>query len=89
MCRTLDRACEEATLSHYPTLFRIEATAAVATALLGVVTLLWRDWIEVTTGWDPDQHDGSLEWAIVAVLLLVSLSLALLARRHLRLALAR
>ena len=70
-------------------LFRIEATLAVVTGLLGVVTLVWPDWIEVTSGWDPDQHSGSLEWAIVAVLLLVSLSLALLARRELRLASAR
>ena len=69
-------------------LFRIEATLAVVTGLLGVVTLFWHDWIEVT-GWDPDRHSGSLEWTIVAVLLLVSLSLALLARRELRLASAR
>jgi hypothetical protein len=69
-------------------LFRVEATLAVVTGLLGVVTLFWHDWIEVT-GWDPDQHSGSLEWAVVAVLLLVSLSLALLARRELRMAWAR
>jgi hypothetical protein len=76
-------------LSRYPTLFRIEVTLAAATGLLGVVTVVWPDWIEVTTGWDPDQHRGSLEWAIVAVLLLVSILLALLARRDLRLASAR
>ena len=78
-----------APLSRYPTLFRIEATVAVATGLLGVVTIVWPDWIEATTGWSPDRHGGSLEWAIVAVLLVVSLSLALLARRDLRLASAR
>lgn len=70
-------------------LFRVEAALAVATGLLGVVTIVWPDWIEVTSGWDPDKHDGSLEWAIVAVLVLISLSLALLARRDLRLASAR
>jgi DMSO/TMAO reductase YedYZ heme-binding membrane subunit len=76
-------------LKRQPTLFRIEATLSVVTGLLGVVTLFWRDWIEATTGWDPDKHSGSLEWAIVAVLILLSLSLALLARRELRPASAR
>jgi hypothetical protein len=70
-------------------LFRIEATFAVATGLLAVVTAAWPDWIEIASGWDPDQHSGSLEWAIVGVLLVVSLSLAALARRELRLASAR
>ncbi len=76
-------------MSRYPRLFRIESTLAVATGLLGVVAVVRPDWIEVTTGWDPDQHGGSLEWAIVALLLLVSLSLALSARRDLRQASAR
>jgi hypothetical protein len=67
-------------------LFRIEAAFAVATGLLAVLTAFWPDWIEVASGWDPDQRSGSLEWAIVAVLLVVSLSLAVLARRELRLA---
>lgn len=79
----------DAPLRRYPTSFRIEATLAAATGLAGLVTVVWRDWIEVTTGWDPDRHDGSLEWGIVAVLLLVSLSLAALARREWRLASAR
>jgi hypothetical protein len=47
------------------------------------VTLFWHDWLEVT-GWDPDRHSGSAEWAIAAVLLLVALVLGALARRDYR-----
>ena len=65
-------------------MFRIEATLAVLTGALGVVTAVWPDWIEAATGWDPDRHNGSVEWAMVTALLPASLSLALLARREWR-----
>ena len=68
-----------------PGMFRIEATLAVLTGALGVVTAVSSEWIEVATGWDPDRHSGSLEWAVVTGLLLASLSLALLARHEWRL----
>lgn len=63
--------------------FKIETILAAASGLLGIVTLFWHDWIEVT-GWDPDHHSGSAEWIIAAVLLLVALVLGLLARRDAR-----
>jgi len=28
---------------------------------LAVLTVVWPDWIEVTTGLDPDQHSGAIE----------------------------
>ena len=37
------------------------------------------------TGLDPDQHNGSVEWLIVAVLLAVAVAMGLVARRHWRL----
>ena len=40
-------------------LARIEVSLAVLTGILGVLTLLWRDWIEALTGWSPDHHSGS------------------------------
>lgn len=51
---------------------------------LGLLTVFWRDWIEGLTGWDPDHHDGSVEWLIVAVLLTVAVVVGLIARRDWR-----
>jgi hypothetical protein len=42
--------------------------------------IFWRDWIEALTGYDPDQHDGTVEGVIVIVLLSFCAVLALAAR---------
>ena len=34
-----------------------------------VLTIFWPDWIEALTGFDPDEHDGTVEWLIVIGLL--------------------
>ena len=60
--------------------FWIEAVLAGASAFLFVLTLVWRDWIEGTTGYDPDRHSGSLEWAIVVGFLVLAGVFGLLAR---------
>jgi hypothetical protein len=60
--------------------FWIESWIAVASGVLGVVTLIRKDWIELVFGVDPDQGSGALEWAIVAGLLALSLVSAALAR---------
>jgi hypothetical protein len=36
---------------------------------LAVLTIFWRDWIETLTGYDPDQHDGTVECLIAIALL--------------------
>jgi hypothetical protein len=36
---------------------------------LAILTTFWPDWIEVLTGYDPDQHNGTVEWLIVIALL--------------------
>ena len=50
--------------------FWFELTLSVASGFLGLVTLVWRDWIEAVFRFDPDRHTGALEWLIVLGLLL-------------------
>ena len=63
--------------------FKIETVLATLSGILGVVTLFWHDWLEVT-GMDPDHHNGSAEWIIAVALLLVALVLGAFARREYR-----
>jgi hypothetical protein len=62
----------------------IALITAVIAAVLAVVTLAWRDWIEVVFAIDPDQGSGALEWLIVAACLTVSVTCGLLARYEYR-----
>jgi undecaprenyl pyrophosphate phosphatase UppP len=66
-------------------LIGLETTIASIAAVMGIITIFWRDWIEALTGWDPDHHNGSFEWIIVAVLLVIAATAGLLARHHRRL----
>jgi hypothetical protein len=60
--------------------FWLESTAAGVAAGLGVVTLLWRDWIEAVFGIDPDHGSGAVEWLIVMALSAVAVLLGWTAR---------
>jgi hypothetical protein len=51
--------------------FWVEVGVAALCGFLAILTLFTRDWIEALTGFDPDNHNGTLEWAIVAALFLV------------------
>jgi hypothetical protein len=62
----------------------VESVLAVATGVLGVVTVFWHDWIEILSGWDPDHYSGSVEVGLVVVLLIFSVTCAALARRTYR-----
>jgi len=53
--------------------FWLELALGSATAALAVLTAVSGEWIELLFGVDPDGGDGSLEWAIVAALLLATL----------------
>jgi hypothetical protein len=55
-----------------------------AAGILGLLTLVWRDWIEAVFRVDPDHGDGSLEWMVVVVLLGLAVLLAGLGRRDWR-----
>jgi hypothetical protein len=60
--------------------FWIEAGLGTASFALLVLTLVWHDWIETVFGADPDQGSGFAEWLIVAILALVAVTFAVLAR---------
>jgi hypothetical protein len=62
----------------------LETALALCAGTLGIITIFWHDWIEALTGWDPDQHNGSLEWLIVVALLAVAVLVGIVARRHWR-----
>jgi hypothetical protein len=61
---------------------RLEMAVASCAGILGILTIFWHDWIEALTGWDPDQHNGSVEWLVVVGLLAVAVAIAFVARRH-------
>jgi hypothetical protein len=55
-----------------PGRFWVEILLASLTGLLALITPIMPDWIEFVSGWDPDQHDGSVERAIVIGLFIVT-----------------
>jgi hypothetical protein len=67
-----------------PRKFWIEAVLAAATAILAIVTLISREWIELVFRVDPDQGSGLLEWAIVIALGCATVLFSLLARAEWR-----
>lgn len=46
--------------------FWVELALAISSLVLGVVTLVWHDWVEIVFGVDPDKGSGSLE-AVIAL----------------------
>jgi hypothetical protein len=59
---------------NFRPLFWIEVALAAITGLLALITPVLPDWIAAVSGWDPDQHDGSVEWMIVAGLFVVTIA---------------
>jgi hypothetical protein len=43
------------------------ASLASGSLLLLVLTLVWKDWIELVFRFDPDQGSGAAEWLIVTL----------------------
>ena len=64
--------------------FWLELVCGLLGAVLFVVTLVTREWIELIFGVDPDNGSGTLELAIAFGLLSVSIVSGLLAVRELR-----
>jgi hypothetical protein len=53
-----------------PVRFWIEILIGSVALALFLLTLVWPDWIEIGFGWDPDNHNGAVEWSIAGVLLM-------------------
>jgi hypothetical protein len=64
--------------------FWIEAALAALTAIMTVVTLISREWIEFLFHVDPDGGSGLLEWVLVLALAAATLLFSLLARAEWR-----
>jgi uncharacterized membrane protein len=64
---------------HFRPLFWVEIGLAALTGLLALITPIFPDWIEFVSGWDPDQHDGSVERMIVVGLFVVTIVIIALA----------
>ena len=62
----------------------MESASTAASLVLLIVTLIDQEWIEAVFGVDPDRGNGMLEWAIVAVLALVAVGSAVVARAEWR-----
>ena len=59
--------------------FWLETGIAIITGVLYVITMIRNNWIEVVFRVDPDNNNGTFEWLIVGVLLLVTITLFILA----------
>jgi hypothetical protein len=59
--------------------FWAELGLASITGLLALITPIFPDWIELVSGWDPDQQDGSVERLIVVGLFIVAAAIFALA----------
>ena len=60
--------------------FWIELGLAVLSALSLLLTLVWKEWIELLTGLDPDNGSGSAEWMLVGLSALAMSLFAVLSR---------
>ena len=64
--------------------FFIEVVLALTFGLMLFVTLLRHDWIERVFGARPDHGNGSVEWQVLAGLMLVTVTCSALARMEWR-----
>jgi hypothetical protein len=56
--------------------FRLSAVLTVVLAGATVLTAIVPDWLEEVFGVDPDGHSGAVEWALVLVLVVLTVAAA-------------
>jgi hypothetical protein len=64
--------------------FWLDAAMAVVSSFVLVLTLAWRDWIEIVFRVDPDDHSGSLESLVVMVCAVATITFIVLAHHEWR-----
>ncbi len=64
--------------------FWVETVMSMSSFVFAMLTLLWKDWIELVFRVDPDQHSGSLEMTIVLSAIAITVIAATLARAEWR-----
>jgi len=64
--------------------FWVDSALAFISTFLVILTFVWRDWIEVIFGFDPDHQSGSFEWTIVTICCLVAVLFSAQAGREWR-----
>ena len=64
--------------------FWLESIFGSIAVILAVITLFWHGWIEAVFGVDPDKGNGSAEWLVVVVFLVLAALLAVGARAEWR-----
>jgi hypothetical protein len=60
--------------------FWVEVVLSVVSGVSLVLSLVWKEWIEMLTGLDPDNGSGSAEWAVVVLSALTLITFATLSR---------
>lgn len=64
--------------------FWVETAMSMGSIVFAMLTLLWKDWIEIVFRVDPDGHSGSLEMTIVLAAIAVTVITAIMARAEWR-----
>jgi hypothetical protein len=62
-------------IRNLPPRFWAQVIVGGTTGLLYIMTAFRPDWIEACGRFDPDQHDGSIEWVIVMAMLVVTVAM--------------
>jgi hypothetical protein len=84
MCRSAGPATIIGMSLHLRQRFWVELALALVSIVLLIMTLLWTDWIELAFGIDPDAGSGAVEWAIVGLTIVLTLTFSALARSEWR-----
>ena len=61
-------------------LIAVETALAGLSGFLAIISIFWRDWLEVIFHADPDHHSGTTELALIASLAAASVLLGCAAR---------